>query len=123
MNIPVATITKVTAAILGVVAVVLVPLRFVAWAEDNFSTRDDALRTEIRTDAEHAIMQAVAALQLWELRYEVAESNLIQIEQAIEAGDTLTPTEQRKKGNLEKNLDFYEVQIDSEQSVLARGGK
>ena len=123
MHIPVATIGKTTAAILGVVAVVLVPLQFMAWAENNFSTRDDALRTEIRTDAEHAVMMAIAALELWELRYEVAESNLIQIEQAIEAGDNLTPTEQRKKGNLEDNLDFYEERMDSEKSVLARGGK
>lgn len=123
MNIPVATITKVTAAILGVVAVVLVPLKFVAWAEDNFSTRDDALRTEIRSDAQHAIMQAAQALELWEFKYEVAEDNLIEIEKAEESGDSLTQTEQRKKRNLESNLDFYEEQISSEKSVLARGGK
>lgn len=90
----------------SVAAVVVLPLKVQAWAEEI--AREEALRAEGREQIIHGRQQAVHQYDFYTLRVEDAEEDLIYLEGLMEDGVQLTATQQRKYDKLKKDLESYE---------------
>ena len=104
---------KVKTALSTVVALaafVILPVQLTAWAEDlaEEKARDAELRMEGKIEALQSTTQAAHNYDFYDVRQQQVESDLIELEEAELAGEELTPTEERKKAKLVKNLEAFE---------------
>lgn len=104
---------KVKTAISTLVALaafVVLPVQLVAWAEDLAveKAREAELRMEGRVQALQSTTQAAHNYDFFDVRQAQAEQELIALEEAEAEGEELTPTEERKKATLQKNLEAFE---------------
>ena len=93
-------------------AVVVLPVSFVAWAEEQTAQqiKDQALIQQGREEAAHSVIASTHQYDFAAIRGEQAEAELIELEQRELEGEELTPTEKRKARRLEKELENFETQ-------------
>lgn len=92
--------------ILTLAGVVVLPLKFEAWAQEL--ARDEVLKAQGAEEAIHSRQEATHRYDFYTLRAEEAEEDLIFLEESEAAGEDLTPTEVRKKRKLEQDLEKFE---------------
>jgi hypothetical protein len=104
--------------IVALAAFVVLPVQLVAWAEDlaTQKAREAELRMEGRVDALSSTTKAAHDYDFFDVRQQQVEQELIALEESEAAGETLTPTEQRKKDKLKENLEEFE---EAKQHALA----
>jgi hypothetical protein len=97
--------------VVALAAFVVLPVQLNAWAEDlaTEKARDAELRMEGKIEALQSTTQAVHNYDFYEVRQQQVEDALIDLEEAEAAGEQLTPTEERKKASLVKNLETFEI--------------
>ena len=97
--------------IVALAAFVVLPVQLVAWAEDLAAekAREAELRMEGRVQALQSTTQAAHNYDFFDVRQAQAEQELIALEEAEAEGEELTPTEERKKATLQKNLEAFEA--------------
>lgn len=97
--------------VVAVAAFVVLPVQLTAWAENlaEEKARDAELRMEGRVSALASTTKATHDYDFYDVRQQQVEDDLIELEEAEAAGEELTPTEERKKVKLEKNLETFEA--------------
>lgn len=98
--------------ITALVAVVILPVSFVAWAEEQTAEQvaEQALIQQGREEAAHSVIVNTHQYDLASMRESQAESDLIELEEAVAAGEELTPTEERRARRLERELETFAEQ-------------
>lgn len=96
----------------AIAAVVVLPVSFVAWAEDLSDKKiaEQALIQQGRDEAAHSVIASTHQYDFADLREAQAEEELIELEEAAAAGEELTPTEERKARRLERELETFAEQ-------------
>jgi hypothetical protein len=104
-------VKSVAGLIASLAAVIVIPISVAAWAEDlaEEKARDAELRMEGKVEALQSTTQAAHNYDFYEVRQQMVEEDLIELEEAELAGEELTPTEERKKVKLTKNLETFEA--------------
>ena len=102
-------VKTVLSLIAALAAVVVLPLKIQAWAEEI--AREEALRAEGREQVIHSRQEAVHRYDFYTLRVEEAEEDLIYLEGLMEDGVQLTATQQRRYEKLKKDLEDYEESV------------
>ena len=97
-------------AILALTAVVMLPLSFVSWAEDQTEEQiaKAVLIAEGREQVIHSKQAAKHDYDFYEIRAQQTEWELIGLEEDVDAGVQLTATQSRKMNRLAKQLDDFE---------------
>jgi len=104
-------------------AVVVLPVSFVAWAEEQTAEqiKEQALIQEGREQVAHSAIVNTHQYDLASMREAQAEEALIELEEAEAAGEELTPTQERKARRLERELETFseqkEVALDNLQEL------
>lgn len=98
--------------ITALVAVVVLPVSFVAWAEDMTEEQlaKQALIQQGREEVAHSALVNTHQYDVAAMRESQAESDLIELEEAVAAGEELTPTQERKARRLERDLETFSEQ-------------
>lgn len=92
--------------IAALAAVVVLPLKIEAWAEDI--AREQVLKAQGAEEAIHSRQEATHRYDFYSLRVEQTESELIYLEESEAAGEELTSTQKRKMRKLEEDLKKFE---------------
>lgn len=107
--------------IAALAAVVVLPISFVAWAEEQTeeAIREAALVEQGREEAIHSVQaealrdqQARHDYDFYEIRVAQAEERLIQLEEDVDSGVQLTATEQRRMRRLEDQIEEFQSKQD-----------
>ena len=103
---------SVLSFIAALVAVVILPVSFVAWAEDMSAEQvaEQALIQQGREQVAHSAIVNTHQYDLASMREAQAEEALIELEEAEAAGEELTPTQERKARRLERELETFSEQ-------------
>lgn len=104
--------------IAAIAAVVVLPLRIQAWAEEI--AREEALRAEGREQVIHGRQEAVHRYDFYTIRVEQTEEDLIYLEGLMEDGVQLTATQQRKYDKLKDELGKYEEEKEEALTKLQK---
>ena len=101
--------------IAALAAVVVLPVSFVAWAEEQTAEqiREQALIQQGREEAAHSVLASTQQYDSASIREQLAEQELIELERREMEGDELTPTEERKARRLESALETYSEQKEA----------
>jgi len=101
--------------ITALVAVVILPVSFVAWAQDMSAEQiaEQALIQKGREEVAHSIIVNTHQYDNAAMREAQAESDLIELEEAEAAGEELTPTQERKARRLERELETFSEQKEA----------
>ena len=101
--------------ITALVAVVILPVSFVAWAQDMSAEQiaEQALIQKGREEVAHSIIVNTHQYDNASMRESQAESDLIELEEAEAAGEELTPTQERKARRLERELETFSEQKEA----------
>ena len=114
--------------IAAVVAVVILPVSFVAWSADQTAEqiRDAALVEQGREEAIHSAQnRAIADTQakhdydFFDIRVAQAEEELIQLEEDADSGVQLTATQERKMRRLEQQVVDFQGRQDEALEQLS----
>ena len=106
---------SVLSFIAALVAVVILPVSFVAWAQDMSAEQiaEQALIQKGREEVAHSIIVNTHQYDTASMREAQAESDLIELEEAEAAGEELTPTQERKARRLERELETFSEQKEA----------
>jgi hypothetical protein len=98
--------------IASLAAVVVLPVSFVAWAEEQTAEaiREQALIQQGREEVAHSSIVNTHQYDMAAMREQNAEEQLIELEEAAAAGEELTPTQERKARRLERELETFAEQ-------------
>jgi hypothetical protein len=109
--------------IVALAAVVVIPVQLTAWADElaTEKAREAELRMEGKIEALASTTQAVHNYDFYDVRQQQVEEDLIDLEEAEAAGDELTPTEERKRIKLIKNLSKFEDAKEEALQQLKKG--
>ncbi len=103
-------IAGIASGIAAIAAVVVLPIKTVAWAENLMD--DKVLQSEIKQEAReeviHGSLKAAHDFDFYTVRLEEAEEDLIEFEQQEAEGVVLTPTQRRRMRALEEDIKDYE---------------
>jgi len=107
--------------VLAVVGVVVLPVKFVAWAEAQTATQinEERLRQEGRDGVIHSAQNAKHNYDFYQIRAAQAERELIALEEDVDAGEILTSTEKRKMTRLEEQLKEFQNKQDEALEQLS----
>ena len=115
--------------IAALVAVVLLPVSFVAWAEGmtEGQIRDAGLVQQGRVEAVATVQAQAMATQaakhdydFYDVRQQMAEQELVDLEQDVDDGVQLTASQERKMRRLEEQVvDFNEKKDDALEQLAA----
>lgn len=99
----------------AIAAVVVLPVSFVAWAEDMSAEqiKEQALIQEGREQVAHSAIVNTHQYDVANMRESQAEEALIELEEAVAAGEELTPTQERKARRLERELETFSEQKEA----------
>lgn len=102
-------------------AVIVLPVKLVAYAEDLSATqvREAVVAQQAREEVIHGSLRAKHELDFAKAELEDTEEDLIELEEEVEAGVELTPTQQRKYNRSLKKLEEYEQRVDAAEEQLA----
>ena len=98
--------------IASLAAVVVLPVSFVAWAEEQTAEaiKEQALIQQGREEVAHSSIVNTHQYDMAAMREQNAEEQLIELEEAAAAGEELTPTQERKARRLERELETFAEQ-------------
>ena len=101
--------------IAALAAVVVLPVSFVTWAEEQTAEqiREQALIQQGREEAAQSVLASTQQYDSASIREQLAEQELIELERREMEGDELTPTEERKARRLEAALETYSEQKEA----------
>lgn len=114
--------------IAGLVAVVIMPVSFVAWAEGmtEDQIRDAGLIQQGRAEAVATVQAQAVATQaakhnydFYDIRAAMAEQELVDLEQDVDEGVTLTASQERKMRRLEGQVTGFNEKKDYALEQLA----
>lgn len=107
--------------VVSLVAVILLPISFVAWAEDLSAqqVKESEIRQEAKASVIHSDLRAMHNLDEAKRNVADAEDDMIYLEEQVVAGMPLTPTQDRKYLKLQKDLEKYEDDIEEAEEQLA----
>jgi len=107
--------------VLALVGVVVLPVKFVAWAEAQTATQinEERLRQEGRDGVIHSAQNAKHNYDFYQIRAAQAERELIELEEDVDAGEVLTSTEERKMVRLEEQLKEFQSKQDEALEQLS----
>ena len=101
--------------IAALAAVVVLPVSFVTWAEEQTAEqiKEQALIQQGREEAAHSVLASTHQYETASIREQLAEQELIDLEARVLEGDELTPTEERKARRLESELETFSEQKEA----------
>ena len=114
--------------IAALAAVVILPVSFVAWAEEQTAEqiRDAELVQQGRTEAVQTAQAQAMATQaakhdydFYDIRQQVAEQELVDLEQDVDDGVQLTASQERKMRRLEDEVEGFNEKKDEALEQLA----
>lgn len=112
----------------ALVAVVIMPVSFVAWAEGQTAEqiRDAELVQKGRAEAVQTAQAQAMATQaakhdydFYDIRQQVAEQELVYLEQDVDDGVQLTASQERKMRRLEEQVEGFNDKKDEALEQLA----
>jgi len=113
----------------ALVAVVILPVSFVAWAEGmtKEQIRDAELVQQGRAEAVATVQAQTAATQaakhdydFYDVRAAIAEQELVDLEQDVDDGVQLTASQERKMRRLEEQVTDFSEKKDDALEALAK---
>lgn len=108
--------------IAALAAVVVLPISFVAWAEDlaEQKAREAELRMQGREEVIHSTQAATHNYDFYAVRAAQAEQELIELEKEKDEGVQLTASQERKMKRLERQIDEFNKEADDALQQLKK---